>query len=206
IVVVITVIVVITVVVIVVTVVVITVIVVTIVVTWVWSNVACALDGGHSAIDKPVGHGWFTGMRQQAGDGRDCALVHVGRPWEIVGREIIALRGVLHDVVPDGTGSRNTDDVVHDFVIAIASPDANRQVRSVAYRPVVTETIGCTGFGSRRTIQFERIAGIELVVTRWFIGKDAVDQEGHIGTHSLYTLGMRLIVLVEHVALVVRNL
>ncbi len=113
------------------------------------------MHGGHRAIDKPVGDGRLTGTWQQAINGRDGALVYVGWPGKIVGWEIVALRRVLHDIVPDGTSSCDTDDIIHFTVIIVTRPDANREVGRIAHSPVIAETIGCSRFGRRRSVRFK---------------------------------------------------
>src|SRR6266702_791447 len=58
------------------------------------------------------------------------------------GREMIVLRGVRHDVVPDGSHSGDADQIQQRAVVAVASPDADSQVWRVAQRPVIAETVG----------------------------------------------------------------
>src|SRR5947209_7231789 len=84
-----------------------------------------ARNGGHCTIDKPVGHCWLARMGQQAGIGRDARSMYIGWPDEVVGWEGIEVGSVLHHIVPDGASSSDTDDVIHDAVVAVASPDAN---------------------------------------------------------------------------------
>src|SRR5579885_2997948 len=98
-----------------------------------------AAYGGHGAINKPVGNGRFARIGKQAGKGGNRSGMHIGWPDEIVCREMVVLRGVLQDVVPDGTGSSNTNDVVHLTVFAIASPDSHREMWCISHRPVIAE-------------------------------------------------------------------
>src|SRR2546421_5337931 len=137
-------------------------------------NVEVTARGGRlGAIDKPVGHRGLTGMWQQAGIGRDARGMHIRRPDEVVGREVIEVGNVLHHVVPDRAGPGDTDDVIHSAVVAIAGPDAHGYVGRVAHRPVVAEAIGRTGLGSCRAIQFQGIARAKFMVARFFVGEDA---------------------------------
>src|SRR2546426_5100404 len=98
---------------------------------------------------------------------------------EVVGRKVIKIRDVLHDVVPDGTGSSDADDIVHGAVVAVACPDADGDMGCIAHGPVVAETLGGAGFCGCRAIEFEGIAGTELVVARSFVGEDATYKESH---------------------------
>src|SRR5579884_1740139 len=106
--------------------------------------------------------------------------MHILRPDEIVRREIIALRSILHYIAPDGTGSGNTDDVVHLLVVAVTNPDAHRYMWRVTHRPVIFKAVRSTGLGSCGSIQFERVTRTKLVVASRLIRKHAVDQKGHV--------------------------
>src|SRR6266851_4517996 len=97
----------------------------------------------------------------QAIDSIDRLLNHSGRWNKLIrwkteiaagGRETPAA-GVLDYVVPDGGSTSDTNHIVgHICSIGIARPDSDYNIRSITYRPVVLEIIGCAGFGSHGTI------------------------------------------------------
>src|SRR5713226_7372635 len=116
-----------------------------------------AVDGGHRAIDEPVGDGWLAGMRQQAGQRGNRSQLHIGRFDEIIRRIIVVLRGVLHHVMPDRASPGDTYHIDHLAVIAVSSPDAYCQVRCIAQCPVIAEFVGGAGFRGCRAIQLKRI-------------------------------------------------
>src|SRR5579859_561300 len=130
----------------------------------------------------------------------------VGRPGKIIWWVVVALRGILHNIMPDGASSRNTNDVVHDTVVAIASPDSDGQVGCIAQRPVIAETIGGACFGGSRTIQFQRVAWPEFVVARALIGENAIHQIGHISADHSFTVWMARIELVDGLVLIIADL
>src|SRR5260370_20458830 len=164
-----------------------------------------AVDGGHGAIDEPVGDGRLAGMRQQARQRGSRPQLHIGRLDEIIRCIIIVLRGVLHHVMPDRAGPGDTNHIDHLAVIAVSSPDSHRQVRRIAQRPVVAEFVGGAGFRRCRAIQLKRITGEELVITRLLVGEDAAHQKSHVRAHRLHAVWMRCIIVIEYLPLAIRD-
>src|SRR5437660_223405 len=68
-----------------------------------------ALHGRHGTINEPVGNSWLSLSWLQPGKGRNCTLMDIRRRVEVVRREVIVVRGVFHDVMPDRacTGDAN---------------------------------------------------------------------------------------------------
>ena len=91
----------------------------------------------------------------------------------------------FHDVVPDGRRTGDAGDVLHLRVVVVAHPDAHRQIRRVAHRPVVAEIVGGARLGRRRTRQAQRAVGSEGRGARPVVGQDGGDEVGLLRRHDL---------------------
>src|SRR5215472_3754685 len=131
--------------------------------------------------------------------------MHIRGLDKVIGWVVIVLRSILHDIMPDRAGARDTNYLVHSAIIAVPRPDTHGQIGSVAERPVITETVGRSRFRCCRSIQFKRIARGELVVARPLVGEDAADQESHVLSHGANALWMSSIIGIERMALAVSN-
>src|SRR6266567_3573574 len=64
----------------------------------------------------------------------------------------------FHDAMPDRRGTSNTDDIIaHCRIISVTGPDTYNDIRCIANRPVIFETICCTRFGGNLMIHAVRI-------------------------------------------------
>src|SRR5258708_34917399 len=134
------------------------------------------LNSGHCAIDEPVGDGRLAWMRQETCNRGNSAGMHIGRFDKIVRWVVIVLRDVLHHVVPDRSGARNTNYIVHDAVVAVPGPYTHSQVRRIAHCPVIAETIGGTGFCGGWAIQLAWVTPPALVNAPSLFCQDAAPE------------------------------